>query len=87
MHLVLQVHTEDALRAETDSDMDRIAQLARRRVRPGAGPPHRRRHLRDRRADAGALDKVVDLAEENRYAGRDGRWQIASRGNGASSSR
>ena len=29
MHLVLQVHTADALRAETDSDMDRLLQLAK----------------------------------------------------------
>src|SRR5215470_2115568 len=28
MHLVLQVHTEDALRAETDSDMSRLLQQA-----------------------------------------------------------
>jgi preprotein translocase subunit SecD len=29
MHLVLQVHTEDALRAETDGDMARIAQVVK----------------------------------------------------------
>ena len=40
MHLVLQVHTEDALRAETDSDMDRIAQLAQEEGGRRAGPPH-----------------------------------------------
>ncbi len=28
MHLVLQVHTEDALRAETDADMERLSQQA-----------------------------------------------------------
>ncbi|HVT59424.1 MAG TPA: protein translocase subunit SecD [Thermoanaerobaculia bacterium] len=29
MHLVLQVHTEDALRAETNGDMERLVQLAK----------------------------------------------------------
>ena len=29
MHLVLQVHTEDALRAQTDSDMERLVQQAK----------------------------------------------------------
>jgi len=29
MHLVLQVHTEDALRAQTDSDMERLLQQAK----------------------------------------------------------
>ena len=31
MHLVLQVHTEDALRAETDSDMARLVEIAKER--------------------------------------------------------
>ncbi len=83
MHLVLQVHTEDALRAETDSDMDRIAQLAQEE---GAAGVQARRTADDTFEIAAptpaALDKVVDLAEENRYAGRDGRWQVAGRGNG-----
>ena len=83
MHLVLQVHTEDALRAETDSDMDRLAKLAEEE---GAAGVQARRTADDTFEIAApapaALDKVVDLAEENRYAGRDGRWQIVSRGNG-----
>ena len=83
MHLVLQVHTEDALRAETDSDMDRILQLAQEE---GAAGAQGRRTADDAfeitAPTPAALDKVVELAEENRYAGRDGRWQVASRGNG-----
>ena len=53
MHLVLQVHTEDALRAETDSDMARLIDPARTRAprpqgrrtgdRRSASPPRRRR--------------------------------------------
>ena len=43
MHLVLQVHTEDALRAETDSDMERLVELAEEeRVTGLSAPPHRR---------------------------------------------
>jgi preprotein translocase subunit SecD len=83
MHLVLQVHTEDALRAETDSDMDRIVQLAQEEGVTGLQP---RRTADDTFEIAApspeALDKVANLAEENRYSGRDGRWQVASRGNG-----
>lgn len=36
MHLVLQVHTADALRAETDSDMDRLLQSAKEEGLSGA---------------------------------------------------
>ena len=35
MHLVLQVHTEDALRAETDSDMARLIDVAKDKGAPG----------------------------------------------------
>src|SRR3954453_1886718 len=35
MHLVLQVHTEDALRAETESDMQRLVDLAKGEGVPG----------------------------------------------------
>ena len=35
MHLLLQVHTEDALRAETDSDMARLIDLAKDKGAPG----------------------------------------------------
>ena len=83
MHLVLQVHTEDALRAETDSDMDRIVQLA---LQEGAAGVQARRTADDAfeisAPSPEALDKVASLAEENRYAGREGRWQITSRGDG-----
>jgi preprotein translocase subunit SecD len=83
MHLVLQVHTEDALRAETDSDMDRIVQLAQEE---GAAGLQARRTQDDAFEIAApapdALDKAVQVAEEKRFTGRDGRWQIVSRGNG-----
>jgi preprotein translocase subunit SecD len=43
MHLVLQVHTEDALRAETDSDMARLLDQAKeqgaRATWPGSRSP------------------------------------------------
>jgi preprotein translocase subunit SecD len=35
MHLVLQVHTEDALRAETDTDMARLIDLGKEKGAPG----------------------------------------------------
>ncbi len=35
MHLLLQVHTEDALRAETDSDMARLIDVAKDKGAPG----------------------------------------------------
>src|SRR3954453_7064067 len=35
MHLVLQVHTEDALRADTDADMARLIDLGKDKGAPG----------------------------------------------------
>ena len=83
MHLVLQVHTEDALRAETDSDMDRIVKLAEEEGVTGLQP----RRSADTAFEIAApspdvLDKVANLAEEKRFTGRDGRWQVSGRGNG-----
>ena len=82
MHLVLQVHTEDALRAETDSDMERLVQLAGEEGLSGLRP---RRVGDDRFEIAGlnpeGMDKLADLAERS-YTGQGGRWQIASRGDG-----
>ena len=36
MHLVLQVHTEDALRADTDADMARLIDLGKEKGRPAS---------------------------------------------------
>jgi preprotein translocase subunit SecD len=83
MHLVLQVHTEDALRAETDSDMDRIVQIAEEEGLTGV----QARRTADSRFEISAptpdaLDRVAAIAEEKRFTGRDARWQAAGRGNG-----
>ena len=83
MNLVLQVHTEDALRAETDSDMDRIIKLAEEE---GVTGVQGRRTADDAfeitAPTPDALDKVASLAEDRRYTGRDARWQVTSRGDG-----
>ncbi|HET9225413.1 MAG TPA: protein translocase subunit SecD [Thermoanaerobaculia bacterium] len=83
MNLVLQVHTEDALRAETDSDMDRIVKLAEEE---GVTGVQGRRTSDDTfeitAPTPEALGKVAELAEDRRYTGRDARWQVTSRGNG-----
>ncbi|MFL6292773.1 MAG: protein translocase subunit SecD [Thermoanaerobaculia bacterium] len=83
MHLVLQVHTEDALRAETDSDMDRIVKLAEEEGATGL----QARRTSDSRFEISAptpdaLDKVASVAESKRFTGRDARWQVTGRGNG-----
>src|SRR6185295_5392150 len=77
MHLMLQVHTEDALRAETDSDMARLVYMAREEgvtglkarrtgdssfVISGAGPD--------------ARDKVSSLYERVLR----NRWELTRRG-------
>ncbi|HEX6900590.1 MAG TPA: protein translocase subunit SecD [Thermoanaerobaculia bacterium] len=78
MHLVLQVHTEDALRAETDSDMARFIESAKEKGVP---------NLQGRRtgdsefviAGGGtgqAWDVLNDLV-------RNSRWEIDRRGNDA----
>ncbi len=83
MHLVLQVQTQDAVRAETDSDMDRMVQLGADEGMTGLEP----RRLADNRFEVTGLapDKVedfVNLVEERNYAGRNGRWDVAERGAG-----
>jgi preprotein translocase subunit SecD len=83
MHLVLQVKTEDALRAETDADMERLAQLAREEGLSGLQP----RRVGDSRFEiAGvapdAMDTLTSVAEKRNYIGNNGRWQIVDRGDG-----
>jgi len=75
MHLVLQVHTEDALRAETDSDMARLIDLGKDKGAPG---------LKGRRTGDAAFvitaapevrDTVSDLA--SKYLPR---WKVSRQG-------
>ncbi len=66
MHLVLQVHTEDALRAETDSDMARLVDLAEEQKVAGLSA----RRTGDASfvisgASPQARDTVADLAERS----------------------
>ncbi len=82
MHLVLQVQTEDALRAETDGDMDRLVQLAK-----DDGVTGQPRRVADDRFEVTGLtpdgaDKLAAAAEKGNYTGRDGRWEIVDRGDG-----
>jgi preprotein translocase subunit SecD len=83
MHLVLQVQTEDALRAETDSDMDRLVQLAGDEGLTGLQP---RRTGDDRFEITGltpeGMDQLADIAEKRNYTGQSGRWDVAGRGDG-----
>ena len=83
MHLVLQVETQDALRAETDSDMERLVQLAGDEGLTGIQP---RRIGDDRFEITGltpdGLDKLADIADQSNYTGQNGRWEVADRGNG-----
>jgi preprotein translocase subunit SecD len=83
MHLVLQVQTEDALRAETDSDMERLAQLAREDGLSGIQP----RRTGDSRFEItgvgpDGMDTLTGIAEKRGYTGGNGRWQVADRGEG-----
>ena len=80
MHLVLQVQTQDAVRAETDSDMDRMVQLAAEEGMTGLEP----RRIADSRFEVtglapDAIDTFIELAEDRNYAGRNGRWEVAER--------
>jgi len=78
MHLVLQVHTEDALRADTDADMARLIDLGKDKGAPG---------LTGRRVSDSsfaitaptpeARDAVSNLASS--YFSQ--RWQVRSQGN------
>jgi preprotein translocase subunit SecD len=77
MHLVLQVHTEDALRAETDSDMARFLDIAREEGITGAAG----RRVGDAAfaVTAGSLevrDRLAALHE--RYLST--RWELTRRG-------
>ena len=74
MHLVLQVHTEDAVRAETDTDMARLVDLAKdKEIARPPGPPHRRLGLRDHRPRRRARDAVSRPARSTCRAGRASR--------------
>ncbi|HVT18623.1 MAG TPA: protein translocase subunit SecD [Thermoanaerobaculia bacterium] len=67
MHLVLQVHTEDALRLETEADMERLVQQARE-DKTERVPPLKPRRIGDSRfvisglsaEDKGALGRLAD---------------------------
>lgn len=78
MHLVLQVHTEDALRADTDADMARLIDLGKDKGAPGLQG--------HRTGDSSfaiiaptpeARDAASNLASS--YFGQ--RWQVKSQGN------
>jgi preprotein translocase subunit SecD len=83
MHLVLQVKTEDAVRAETDADMDRLVQYARDEGLPGL----QSRRVGDSRFEItgmtpDGMDTLTGISEKHSYTGSNGRWQIADRGEG-----
>jgi preprotein translocase subunit SecD len=76
MHLVLQVHTEDALRAETDSDLARLLDVAKEKGVSGL----QARRTGDSQFTVAApspdaRSTVSDLA--SRYLGR---WDVSSQG-------
>jgi preprotein translocase subunit SecD len=76
MHLVLQVHTEDALRAETDSDMARLVDLAEEQKVTGLSS----RRTGDATfvisgASLQARDTVAGLADKNLQ-----RWDMSRQG-------
>jgi preprotein translocase subunit SecD len=77
MHLVLQVHTEDALRAETDSDLARFLDIAREE---GITDVKGRRTGDAAFAVASASPEVRDRVAglHNRYLGN--RWELGRRG-------
>ncbi len=77
MHLVLQVHTEDALRAETDSDLARLVDLAQEEGVTGV----KGRRTGDAAfaistASPEARDKIAAL--HSRYF--EGRWDLSRQG-------
>ena len=77
MHLVLQVHTEDALRAETDTDLARFLDILKEEGITGVTG----RRTGDARfvvvaASPEVRDRVAGLQE--RYLGN--RWELARRG-------
>jgi preprotein translocase subunit SecD len=83
MHLVLQVKTEDAVRADTDSDMDRLVKLAGEEGLTGLQP----RRTGDSQFEIAGLspdgvDKMSDIADKKGYTGNNGRWDVSARGDG-----
>ena len=76
MHLVLQVHTEDALRAETDSDMARLIDVGKDKGAPGLkGRRTGDATFVDLRPAPEARDAVSDLA--SKYLPR---WKVKRQG-------
>src|SRR4029079_10508511 len=76
MHLVLQVHTEDALRAETDSDMARLVDQAKQQNVTG---------LRARRTGDSAFTVSAVTPEQRDTLSDIGRrylprWDVSSQG-------
>jgi preprotein translocase subunit SecD len=78
MHLVLQVHTEDALRADTDADMARLIDLGKDKGAPG---------LQGRRTGDSAFVVTAPTPEARDAASELGakyfnqRWTVKSQGN------
>jgi preprotein translocase subunit SecD len=75
MHLVLQVHTEDALRAETDSDMARLIDLGKDKGAPGLKGRRTGDSVFAITAPPEARDTVSDLAAK--YLPR---WKVSRPG-------
>ena len=78
MHLVLQVHTEDALRADTDSDMARLIDLGKEKGAPGlTGHRTGNSSFVITAPTPEARDAVSNLAASSFSQ----RWQVRSQGN------
>jgi preprotein translocase subunit SecD len=79
MNLVLQVKTEDALRAETDSDMDRILQIGQEANLTGL----QGRRTGDSTFEVTGLtpDGADTLSDAVEDAGYDNRWSVTRLGN------
>lgn len=78
MHLVLQVHTEDALRADTDADMARLIDLGKDKGAPGlTGRRTGDTSFAITAPTPEARDAASTLASN--YLGP--RWQVKSQGN------
>ncbi|HEY4588485.1 MAG TPA: hypothetical protein VII86_04635, partial [Thermoanaerobaculia bacterium] len=78
MHLVLQVHTEDALRADTDADMARLIDLGKDKGAPGL--------TGHRVSDTSFLiacptPEARDAASNLASSYFNQRWQVRSQGN------
>jgi preprotein translocase subunit SecD len=78
MHLVLQVHTEDALRADTDADMARMIDLGKDKGAPGLTG----RRLSDSSfAITAPTPEARDAASNLAAQYFNQRWQVKSQGN------